>query len=94
MAYYIRITFLPCLSLLRLAIWKEEVMATMLVTKMDRENKDYTLEMLEWQEEDCVPKVSMLELMSVGYSVKRHQLHSCLTALTCSQTQPQLTLLS
>lgn len=60
-----RITFLPCLSLLRLAIWKEEVMATILVTKMDREDKGYTLEMLEWQEEGCVPKVSMLELMSV-----------------------------
>lgn len=41
-------------------------MATILVTKMDREDKGYTLEMLEWQEEGCVPKVSMLELMSVS----------------------------
>lgn len=48
MAYYMLITFLPCLSLLRLAIWKAEVMATILATKMDCEGKDYTLEMLEW----------------------------------------------
>lgn len=99
MAYYMLISFLPCLSLLRLAIWKAEVMATVLGTKMDCEDKVYTLEMLEWEEEGCVPKDEEEQGLyarvdvCVDYSVKRHQLRSCLTALTCSQTQSQLRLL-
>lgn len=74
-------------------------MATVLGTKMDCEDKVYTLEMLEWEEEGCVPKDVEEQGLCAGvdvcvdYSGKRHQLRSCLTALTCSQTQSQLRLL-
>ena len=38
-----------------MAIWKADVMATVLATKMEHGDKDY-MEMLGWWEEGCVSK--------------------------------------
>lgn len=68
-------------------------MSMILATKMDHEDKDYTLEMLERRQEGYVPKdleeqglYARRGCLCLDYSVRRNQAHSLL--FEHSQRQP------